>query len=187
MDTQRLAVAGEPCTCGRLAVIVYGTDAWGEVGWLLLNAKEPADVANALQRLGTPRHYRLDLFNHPSLRQVTGVVLRRTRKTLAAIERVWSKAQTALQTATEQAKTTDGILERAKKQSEQRPIPRANLEQLQAEHVRRVADRERLADVCRRLDAEYQQWKTIVAAQVAFYAHASCGCCWDGVREKIRT
>ena len=32
-DTQRPAAAGERCTCGRLAVIVFVTDEWGEVGW----------------------------------------------------------------------------------------------------------------------------------------------------------
>jgi hypothetical protein len=31
--TQRPAVTGERCTCGRLAVIVFVTDVWGEVGW----------------------------------------------------------------------------------------------------------------------------------------------------------
>jgi hypothetical protein len=32
-DTQRPAVAGERCTCGRLAVFVFVTDEWGAVGW----------------------------------------------------------------------------------------------------------------------------------------------------------
>jgi hypothetical protein len=32
-ETQRPAVTGERCTCGRLAVIVFVTNVWGDVGW----------------------------------------------------------------------------------------------------------------------------------------------------------
>jgi hypothetical protein len=32
-ETQRPAVTGDRCTCGRLAVIVFVTDVWGEVAW----------------------------------------------------------------------------------------------------------------------------------------------------------
>jgi hypothetical protein len=33
MGARRPAAPGERCTCGRQAVIVFVTDAWGEVGW----------------------------------------------------------------------------------------------------------------------------------------------------------
>ena len=33
MGARRPAAPEERCTCGRQAVIVFVTDAWGEVGW----------------------------------------------------------------------------------------------------------------------------------------------------------
>jgi hypothetical protein len=135
--------------------------AWGEVGWDLLHATSPEDVARALAPLQQgPQQYRLNPFFRASRQRASGAVIRNTRRALTALEQRRSAVQNNMQVAKDEASRTEQPASNA---------AGTNVTAIKDEHARRSAKRDALAQEFQRLDDECRALRATFDDQVASY------------------